>query len=133
MLNIIFFITLSHGRYLHVVCIIWNSKSVQLILFKLCTVFIYILKMFTCYYTRTNKDWGYKGITSICLSVHPDFVAGHISVYKNAYNTGMFCSDAILVLLLNIFWKLLLLKQKTKVWATWTPLKTGVNSSAWEG
>ena len=37
----IFFITLSHGRYL--VCVIWNSKSVQLILFKLCTVFIYIL------------------------------------------------------------------------------------------
>jgi hypothetical protein len=35
------FITLSHGRYL--VCVIWNSKSVQLILFKLCTVFIYIL------------------------------------------------------------------------------------------
>ena len=34
----IFFITLSH-----VVCVIWNSKSVQLILFKLCTVFIYIL------------------------------------------------------------------------------------------
>ena len=69
-LVIIFFITLSNGRYL--VCVIWNTKSVQLILFKLCTVFIYILKMFTCYYTPTNKDWGYKGITSICLSVHPD-------------------------------------------------------------
>ena len=59
--------------------------------------------MFTCYYTPTNKDWGYKGITSICLSVHPDFVSRHISVYKNAYITGMFCSDAgpdtILVLL----------------------------------
>jgi hypothetical protein len=91
---VIFFITLSHGRYLHVVCVIWNSKSVQLILFKLCTVFIYILKMFICYYTPTNKDWGYKGITSICLSVHPDFVSRHISVYKNAYITGMFCSDA---------------------------------------
>jgi type III secretory pathway component EscR len=63
---VIFFITLSHGRYL--VCVIWNSKSVQLILFNLCTVFIYILKMFTCYYIPTSKDWGYKGITSICLS-----------------------------------------------------------------
>ena len=50
--------------------------------------------MFPCYYTPTNKDWGYKGITSICLSVHPDFVSRHISVYKNAYITGMFCSDA---------------------------------------
>ena len=52
--------------------------------------------MFTCFYTPTNKDWGYKGITSICLSVHTDFVSRHtgISVYKNAYITGMFCSDA---------------------------------------
>jgi hypothetical protein len=81
MLNLLFFfITLSHGRYL--VCIIWNSKSVQLIFFKLCTVFIYILKMFTCYYTPTNKDWGYKGITSICLSVHPDFVSRHYQCIK---------------------------------------------------
>ena len=71
-----------------------------------CTMFIYILQMFICYYTPTNKDWGYKGITSICLSVHPDFVYRHISVYKNAYITGMFCSDAgpdmILVLLFLI-------------------------------
>jgi hypothetical protein len=90
----------------YLVCVIWNSKSVQLILFKLCTVFIYILKMFTCYYTPTNKDWGYKGIKSICLSGHPDFVSRHISVYKNAYITGMSCSDAgpdtILVLFLNL-------------------------------
>ena len=49
--------------------------------------------MFTSYYTPTNKDCGYKGITSICLSVHPDFVSRLISVYKNAYITGMFCSD----------------------------------------
>ena len=92
--ELVIFITLSHRRYL--ICVIWNSKSVQLILFKRCTVFIYILKMFTCFYTPTNKDWGYKGITSICLSVHTDFVSRHtgISVYKNAYITGMFCSDA---------------------------------------
>jgi hypothetical protein len=57
-------------------------------------IHIYILKMFTCYYTPTNKDWGYKGITSICLSVHPVFVSRHISVYKNTYITGMFCRDA---------------------------------------
>jgi hypothetical protein len=86
---VIFFITLSHGRYL--VYVIRNSKSVQIILFKLCTVFIYILKMFTCYYTPTSKDWGYKGITSICLSVHPDFVSRHTSVYigyRNGFNQG---------------------------------------------
>ena len=51
--------------------------------------------------TKTRR---YKGITSICLSVHPDFVFRHISVDKNAYITGMFCSDAcpdtILVLLM---------------------------------
>jgi hypothetical protein len=70
--ELVFFITLSHRRYL--ICVIWNSKSVQLILFKLCTVFIYILKMFTCYYTPTNKDWGYKGITSIVLNIFNSFL-----------------------------------------------------------
>ena len=74
MLNLLFFfITLSHGWYLHVVCVIWNSKSVQLILFKLCTVFIYIFTYWRCspvIILPQTKTGGIKeSRPSVCLSI----------------------------------------------------------------
>ena len=68
MLNSFFFITLSHGQYL--LCVIWNSKSVQLILFKFCSVYIQIEDVHLLLYSPQTKSGGIKeSRPSVCLSI----------------------------------------------------------------
>jgi hypothetical protein len=95
MLNLVFFfITLSHGRYL--VCVIWNSKSVQLILFKLCTVFIYILN------EHTKNVWTKLSNLPIIGGAHLQYVHKHCAKFKY-YWLNMVSVQSILFKLCMVF------------------------------